>query len=147
MQTTWILTADSSRARIFEMHDRQDHLHEIEDFANAAGHANIGDLRTDARGRFYGKGEREQAHTSEPEIDPVMHETELFSKQVSEFLDKACSEHRYDKLYVIAFPKFLGLMRQNMSKQVQRLVEEEVPKDMSKFDIREIEDYVRNQLH
>lgn len=147
MQTTWILTADSSRARIFEMHGAQDHLHEIEDFANAAGHATIGDLRTDARGRFYGKGEREQAHTAEPEVDPIMHETELFSKQVSEFLDKACSEHRYDKLYVIAFPKFLGLMRQNMSKQVQRLVEEEVPKDVSKFDIREIEDYVRNQLH
>jgi protein required for attachment to host cells len=147
MQTTWILAADSSRARIFEMHGAQDHLHEIEDFANSAGHATVGDLRTDARGRFYGKGEREQAHTSEPEVDPIAHETELFSKQVSEFLDKACSQHRYDNLYVIAFPKFLGLMRQNMSKQVQRLVKEEVPKDMSKFDIREIEDYVRNQFH
>lgn len=147
MQTTWILAADSSRARIFEVHDALDHLHEIEDFANPAGRADDADLRTDAKGRFYGKGEREQAHTAEPAVNQVEHQTELFSKQVSEFLDKACSDHRYDKLYVIAFPKFLGLMRQNMSKQVQRLVEEEVPKDMSKFDIREIEDYVRNQLH
>lgn len=125
----------------------QDHLHEIEDLANPAGRANSRELETDGRGRFYGKGEREQGHTAEPSVNPVEHETELFSKRVGEFLDQARIEHRYDKLCLIAYPKFLGLMRQNLSKEVQKLVEDEVPKDISGLDVREIEDYVKNKLH
>lgn len=148
MQTTWILAADNSRARIFEIHGAQDHLREVEDFVNPAGRAREDEIRSDNLGRFYGKGGAgNQAHTAEPNTDPVEHETELFSKQVSEFLDKARAEHRYDKLCVIAFPKFLGMMRQNLSKEVRQMVEDEVPKDISWQDAHEIEDYVKNRLH
>jgi protein required for attachment to host cells len=147
MQTTWILAADKSRARIFETHGAQDHLREIEDFVNPAGRAHEDEIRSDNLGRFYGKGEQSQAHTGAPNTDPVEHETELFSKQVSEYLDKARAEHRYDKLCLIAFPKFLGMMRQNLSKEVRQMVEDEVPKDISWLDAHEIEDYVKNHLH
>lgn len=147
MPTTWILAADNSRARIFETQGAQDHLREIEDFANPAGRSSEREMRTDNLGRFAGKGERNQANTGEPDVEPVEHETELFSKSVSDFLDKAREEHRYDKLCVIAFPKFLGMMRQNMSKEVRKLVEDEVPKDISWLDLRDIEDYVKNRLH
>lgn len=146
MQTTWILAADSSRARIFEMQGAQDHLREIEDFANPAGHEQNQEISSDARGRYFGKG-RQQGDTAEPQVDEVEHETELFSKTVSAYLDKARVEHRYDKLCLIAFPKFLGLMRRNLSKEAQQLVEDEVPKDISKLEARDIEDYVRNRLH
>ena len=156
MQTTWIVAADSSRARIFEVHGPQDHLHEIEDFANPAGRSSDSEIRTENLGRFGGKtGGRAspyqagggRANTGEPDVSPVEHETELFSKTVSDYLDKAHAEHRYDKLCLIAFPKFLGLMRQNMSKEVRKLVEDEVPKDISGLETREIEDYVKNKLH
>lgn len=147
MQTTWIVAADSSRARIFEVQGAQDHLREIEDFANPAGRANDRELETDARGRYYGKGERAQGHTAEPSVDAVEHETDLFSKQVSAYLDQARVEHRYDKLCLIAFPKFLGLMRRNLSKEAQQMVEDEVPKDISMLDARDIEAYFRNRAH
>lgn len=147
MQTTWIVAADSSRARIFEVHGAQDHLREVEDLANPAGRAQDRELSSDARGRYYGKGEQQQGHTAEPHVDEAEHETELFSKRVSEYLDQARVEHRYDKLCLIAFPKFLGLMRRNLSKEAQRLVEDEVPKDISKLEAREIEDYFRNRVH
>jgi protein required for attachment to host cells len=147
MRTTWIVAADSSRARIFETHGMREHLREIEDFANPAGRGSDLDLTSDSRGRFYGRGNSFQANTGEPIADQVQHETELFSKQVSEFLDKARSEHRYDSLCLIAYPKFLGMMRQNLSKEVQKLVKDEVPKDISGLDAREIENYFRNKLH
>lgn len=147
MQTIWIVAADNSRARIFEMHGLKDHLREIEDFANPAARERDSELRPDSLGRFYGKGERDQAHTAEPNVEPAQHETELFSKAVSEYLDKTRIEHRYDMLYLIAFPKFLGLMRKNLSKEALKLVKHEVSKDISKLDAREVEDYVRNNLH
>jgi protein required for attachment to host cells len=145
MQTTWIVAADSSRARIFEMQGAQDHLHEIEDFVNSAGRENAREINTDARGRYYGGG-RAQGDTAEPRVDPVEHETDLFSKRVSEYLDQARVEHRYDRLRLIAFPKFLGLLRQNLSKEAQDLVEDEVSKNITMLDAREIEDYVKTRL-
>ncbi len=147
MPTTWIVAANSSRARIFEVRGAQDHLREIEDFVNPAGRAGDAEMRTDDLGRFHGRGEQHQASTGEPNTEPVEHATELFSKQVSEFLDQARVEHRYDKLCLIAFPKFLGMMRQNLSKEVRKLVKDEVSKDISWQDTREIEDYVRTRLH
>jgi protein required for attachment to host cells len=145
MATTWIVAADSNRARIFQTHSKQDHLQEIEDFANPAAHAKPTELETDNLGRF--RGENMTASAREPKVDAVEHEIELFVKDVSDYLDKARTEHRYDKLCVIAFPKFLGRLRHDLSKEVQKLVEEEVPKDISGLDAREIEDYVRNRLH
>jgi protein required for attachment to host cells len=143
MQTTWIVAADSSRARIFEV-DVDKHLREVEDFVNPAGRQQTREIDTDARGRFFGKGSA-QGHTTEPDSDAPTHETELFSKQLSEFLDKACSEHRYDKLCLIAYPKLLGMMRDNLSKETKQRVKDEIPKDISWFDTKEIEDYVLHQ--
>lgn len=149
MQTTWIVAADSSRARIFEVHGQKDHLREIHDFANPAGRASTQQIESDRRGRFFAtaEGSHGEGDTYQPRVEAVEHETDLFSKQVSEFLDQACNEHRYDKLCLIAFPKFLGMMRKNLSKETQRLVEDEVSKDISWQDTKEIEDFVRNRMH
>jgi protein required for attachment to host cells len=147
MQTTWIVAADSSRARIFEVQGVHDTLREIEDFANPAGRSQNHELGSDARGHNSARSGHEQAHAPEPHVDEVEHQTELFSKRVSAYLDQARVEHRYDKLCLIAFPKFLGLMRRELSKDTQRLVEDEVPKDISQLDARDIEEYARNRLH
>jgi protein required for attachment to host cells len=146
MQTTWIVAADNTRARIFEMRGAQGHLNEIEDFVNPAAEAKTGELVSDARGRFGGGGQS-AAHTGEPDVTPRQHEAEQFSKQVGAYLDSACSQHRYDKLCLIAFPKFLGMLRQNLSKEAQQRVKEEVSKDISHLDAHAIEDYVKNRLH
>jgi protein required for attachment to host cells len=149
MQTTWILAADSSRARIFEELDEAHHLKEIEDFSNAAGHTQQMDLLEDEpERRNFGKGGRGGSiHDGEPETDPVTHENEIFSKEISKFLNKACRERRYDKLCVIAPPKFLGLLRQNLNKETRKAVEKEIVNDVSRFDEKEIELFVQNRIH
>ena len=47
MRTTWILIADSSRARIFEKKEHEKHLEEVEDFVDSAGRATSNELGTD----------------------------------------------------------------------------------------------------
>jgi len=141
------VAADSSRARIFELHGLREPLREIEDFANPAGRSSTQELASDARGRYFGGSAGQQGNTGQPQVDPVEHATDLFSKQVSDYLDQARVEHRYDKLRLIAYPKFLGLLRQNLSTEARRMVEEEVPKDISKLETRDIEDYVKNLPH
>jgi hypothetical protein len=66
MGTTWILCANSSRARVFEVDPHGPHgldePREIADYANPAAREHERDLRSDAAGRYYGKGEGTQGH-------------------------------------------------------------------------------------
>ena len=146
MQATWILVADAGRGRIFEMRERG-HLAEIEDFVNPVERERNADLRTDGYGRFYGKGGREQGHTAEPDISPKQHEAERFADQLAEYLDKARTQHLYEKLKLVAAPSFLGLLRSKLDKEVLKLVDMQLDQDLTKASLRELEQRLKHTLH
>ena len=137
MATTWIIAADSSRARILQVMDRDARLAEVEDFVNPQGRAHDRDLISDGHPRFNGApggpgSDREEMKATE-------HATELFVKRVSDYLDKARTAHRYDRLHLVAPPKFLGQLRKELGKEVEKLVTSELPKDLSWLNERELE--------
>lgn len=146
MDTTWIVVGDNTRTRIFEMHQAEE-LTEIEDFVNTSDQLQDKDLRTDGKGRFFGKGERQQGHTAEPNVTPDEHETELFAREVSRFLNDGRNHHRYTKLQLIAQPKFLGLLRHTLDDEVRKLVVNEVSKDLTTANAGEIQQYIAGNLH
>jgi hypothetical protein len=77
METTWIVVADSSRARILEIARRSREIREIEDLVNPAGRAHNRDLLVDAYGRVHAKGGAGQpGHVTPPGTEPVEHEVE-----------------------------------------------------------------------
>lgn len=144
--TIWIVAADEHRARIFEA-EGPNQFREIETFLNPEARLREQDLNTDANGRYSGKRGLSHGSAAETENSAVLHKTRLFSKSVSDYLDKARIEHRYDKLALIAFPKFLGMLRQDMSKEVQQLITKEVSKNISGMESQQIGQYARNWLH
>jgi protein required for attachment to host cells len=140
MQTTWIVAADASRARVFEIAGPERELREVDQFTHPEGRASNQELKSDANGsRRTGQG----GDSNGQRVTPVEHENELFSKAVARYLDKARSQHRYDKLYLIAPPEFLGLMRENLGKEVRKIIAEEINKDLSWFGTRDIERYLK----
>jgi len=79
MTTTWIIAADSSRARILQVTDRDEHLEEIEDLLNPEGRVHDRELVSDAHPRFSGHGGvgKPSAHsTGGPGSDRVLAQTE-----------------------------------------------------------------------
>ncbi|GAA5786065.1 hypothetical protein GCM10007860_31390 [Chitiniphilus shinanonensis] len=141
MTKTWILAADASRARIFEV-DGRTRLREIESFAHPEGRAQNRDINSDAEGR-YASGVAPQGHSGQPRLDAAQHEAERFSRSLGGYLEQARVEHRYERLCLIAPPRFLGLMRSQLSKEALRMVQEEVPKDISQLAVHEITDYLK----
>ena len=147
MTTTWIIAADASRARILQVTDREEHLQEVQDFVNPSARLHERDMTTDAEPRFNGHGGVGKAgsgRTGGPGNDREAkrkgdYETEVFMRELGEFLDTARTAHRYDRLQLIAPPKFLGLLRKELDKEVQKLVAEELPKDLSWLNARELE--------
>jgi len=139
MDNTWIVVADSSRARIFEVPPSSREIHEVEDFVNPYGRAQARELQTDAHGRAYARSGGDQpTHAMDSRSDPVAHETELFAKRLCEVLDQARVQHRYETLCLVAGPKFLGLLRGNLSKEATKLVTREIDKDLSADDAESI---------
>ena len=145
MKNIWILAADGSRARLFEMRrpDRTPTL--VEEFDNPPGRAHNRDLVTDGNGRYFGKGERTQGHTAPPSESAVEHEVEMFAKRLAAHLDKARVEQRFDALRIVAAPKFLGLVRQNLSKELEKMVDETIPKDVAWFDENALAEYLKEK--
>jgi protein required for attachment to host cells len=150
MATTWIVSADSSRARVLQVTGRS-RLAEIQDFVNPKGRMHERDLLADGRPRFDGHGgvgKPASRSTGGPGSDRQEtaandHETELFAKQIDRFLDQARLKKRYDRLFVLAPPKFLGLLRKNLDKEVEKLVRDEIDKDLSWFDARQIDSFLK----
>jgi protein required for attachment to host cells len=139
MATTWIVAADSSRARILQVTDPE-RLVEIEALTNPEGRLQNREINSDASGRFAGP-DRPGGHSSGDEDHTVDHYNELFAKRVADYLDKARSDQRYERLVLVAAPKMLGQLRHELDKEVKKLVLDEVPKDLSWFNAREIERY------
>jgi protein required for attachment to host cells len=148
MTTTWIIAADSSRARILQVTDRAQQLDEIEDLLNPEGRVHDRELLADGHPRFSGHGGvgKPAAHSTggpgsdREEMSATEHFTELFAKRLSDYLDKARTAHRYDRLHLIAPPKFLGQLRKELGKEVRKLVTDELPKDLSWLNARDIEE-------
>ena len=136
MTTTWIIAADSSRARILQVTDREQNLSEIDDLLNPEGRVDDRQLTTDAQPRFHGSS---GTASDREEMGAGEHATELFAKRLGDYLDKARTAHRYDRLHLIAPPKFLGKLRKELGKEVEKLVAEELPKDLSWLNARDIE--------
>jgi len=135
MATTWIVAADESRARVLQVARPQRKLEEIESMLNPEGRLQDRELNSDARGRFSG------GHTGEDNVGAVEHQAELFAKRVGDYLGKARIEHRFDELVLVAPPKFLGALRKELDKEVEKLVVEELPKDLSWLNARELAAY------
>ena len=139
MATTWIVAADESRARILQVTGPRQHLIEIEDMVNPAGRAQDRELQTDAEPRFNGT---QGGPPSDAERQgAVEHSVRVFARDIGRHLDKARIAQRFDRLVLVAPPKFLGALRKELHKEVEKLVADELPKDLSWFSAREIERY------
>jgi protein required for attachment to host cells len=150
MATTWIIAADESRARVLQVTGQEQRLTEIENLVNPAGRAQDRELQTDAEPRFSGHGglgKPGASPTSGPGSDreaqgPVEHSARTFAREVGRYLDKARTEHRYDQLVLVAPPKFLGALRKELHKEVEKLVADELPKDLAWFNARDLQRYL-----
>lgn len=130
MAKTWILAANRSKARIFEMQKLHGPLLEIIDLVDPEGRAQDRDINADAYGRFYGKGEHVQGHSTSTDVSPTQHEAERFAERLRDCLYRAHAEHRFDKLWLVAPPAFLGVLRDKLGKTLHGAIELEVNKDV-----------------
>ncbi len=132
LMPTWILVADNCRARIFACPKAAGPISEIRTLASPEGRLHEGDLVTDKGGRDRNPGAG--AHGLSGGADHKQDNAERFAAQVCEELETARNSGSFKKLYVVAAPTFLGLLRKHRSSAMRQLVAGEIDKNLATQD-------------
>jgi protein required for attachment to host cells len=133
---TWILVADASRARVFSAEKALSPLTEIRALTSPQARLHAGDLVTDKGGRDRNPGVG--AHGYNVEDAHKQENAERFAAYVCQELEAARNAGEFRKLYVVAAPSFLGMLRRHQSNSLRQLVAGEVDKNLSTQDAASI---------
>jgi protein required for attachment to host cells len=113
----WVLAADSSRARLFQASSRTGDISEVEDMLHPASRLQEHALVTDRAGRDVAPGGGR--HTLGREHDAEREELERFAREVGDKLCAGRKAGRYERLHVLAAPRFLGALRKHLDAETR----------------------------
>lgn len=130
MNSTWILVADAARARLFEPAPADGRLVEIECFTNPDGRA--GARRSDThRPPTVNESVGTARHAIEPHTTAREKVTARFAHVLSEALERGRTKRRYERLVLVAPPRFLGALHEQLGQPVRDSVAGEVRRDLT----------------
>jgi len=144
MKSTWILVSDNSRARIFTVDTPSSPLEEIEDLSHSEGRLFDREMTTGLPGKIKSVGGG--GHAFEQPTDPKKHEADVFAHRVAQYLEDAHNANKFEQLLIIAEPSFLGLLRNQLSEQIKRLVSFELDKNITKHSAADIRQHLPEHL-
>ena len=127
----YVLVADSSMARFFKAKTPVRSIEEILDHPHREGRQKNSEIYTDRPGSNHGGAGGYQTYDRETDEDP---ENARFARELGEYLSKARHKGRFDKLILVAPPKFLGVLRNHLSKECLGAVMKSIDKDLVRED-------------
>lgn len=152
MDSTWIVSANAGRARIFAQHRGADALEEINDMVSPTARERMDATETDELGqRAAGKSRHSTAAPTQgsgyqQHQTPPQHQEELFARDLAHFLVKAHDEGRFKDLCLVASPEFLGVLRREVKDKLGGTIKVEIDKDYTRESADELYRHVRERL-
>jgi protein required for attachment to host cells len=140
---TWIVVLDGGAARIYRDPGAKAALEPI--FESEADPRRSRDLETDRPGRVHDRTTHRRA-AMDPQEDAQRREKFRFVRAVAERIDRASHDGDFDRLVLIAPPQALGDLRSVLGPRSRDAVVAEVPKDLIRASISELETQVAAAL-
>ena len=141
MTTTWILSANRSSASLFESDWPGTLMRRLQDIPHPQGRMQNKDIDTDKPGRVFdsiGQGR----HSTSPKQEPTEHIAQQFALNLAEILNRGRLTHAYDKLILVAEPKFLGILRAALDKNTAGLITQSVNKELVDVKEKDLAEYL-----
>ena len=145
MTYTWVVVADSTRARIFDADSASAGLSEVETLMHPEGRMHDRDITSDLPGRSFDSLGHAR-HSMELPTDPK-HELAIeFARTIARHLDAARVKKDYEQLVIVAAPTFLGLLREQLNNTCRKLVAFELNKNLVQQTPEEIRSHLPKLL-
>lgn len=146
-----VVVADERQANFFDASRYGAPLALRASLENPAGGMRDIELETDRAGRRFGGGsgvrhgsgpQQAHHHGVDGERSTERHELSLFAKEVAQKIDGDRLKREFDRLIIIAGPKMLGLLRQELPDTCKGVIAGEISKDLAQHS----EDAIRDAL-
>ncbi len=141
MTTAWVLVANSSRAQLFSLPKPRVGLQLLQTFDNADSRLHERELTSDLPGRAFdshGMGR----HVMEQAVEPKRQAAIAFAKQIVDHLETGRKNGKFSRLYVMAAPGFLGLLRKAYTPALAAMLAAEIDKDLTQLPPEEIRSHL-----
>ena len=142
---TWILVADGARARLFEAASPDDALNELACFANPGGRSH-GRNFTTARPPTVNESVGAARHAIEPHTTLREKTTDRFARTIKDELERGRNDHRYERLVIVAPPRFLGALHGTFTKPLRECVVAEVKRNLTALRTSDIRAHLPRRL-
>ena len=142
---TWALVTDGMRARILRNVEEQTPPEPIE-MQSAASSTRLRDILSDAPGRSFSSDGSGRRSTMEPGSDPVLHEIQVFAREVVKVLDAHRQDGSLARLAIFAAPRMLGILRQEMPEALHAITVLESPLNLAGLPAPKLYGRVREAL-
>jgi len=130
MSTTWILVAERSSAKVFAQRKLGGDLVLVQEIAHPDGRRESHELGSDRPGRTH-EARGSVVSTFEPRHTPAENAADAFAASLAEIVNKGRNDHAYERLILVAEPRFLGLVRGALSHATAATVTGSLDKDLS----------------
>jgi protein required for attachment to host cells len=143
MATTWVLVAHDAGARVFENHGPGKGLTLVEETDHPEGRMRDGELVSDRPGRSFRKdsGDPRRAAMSQSQ-GPHDRVVASFARDLAQRLQQGRMQSMYDRLVLVAPPKFLGLLRSSLDAPTGQLVVGSLDKDLARSNEAELVEHL-----
>jgi protein required for attachment to host cells len=133
MNDVWVVVASSTRCRIFTQQKHSGPLLQIDEIEHPEGRMRGRDLATDRPGRSFDSAGNGRHAMGQP-VDPLEQENIRFAKAVAAKIDHARKKHRFERLVLVADPRFLGHLRHGLSAATRHRLSTELHKNLADAD-------------
>jgi len=132
MGNTWILVAHEGGARLFANDGIGNGLALVESIDHPKGRARDRDLASDRPGRSFRKnsGDPRRASMGQSE-SPHERVVSDFSRELADKLRQARVQNQFERLVLVAPPRFLGLLRSSLDGPTSQLIIGTIHKDLA----------------
>ncbi|HEY5601693.1 MAG TPA: host attachment protein [Gammaproteobacteria bacterium] len=142
---TLVMVADASRARFFSAETAMGGLTEIDTMVHPESKLHPSEMASDKPGRTSNRS-GQGVNSLDTEVDPKRQEAIRFAKEVSHRLDMVRQQNKYSRLYVVAAPTFLGMLRNNLHSETKKWIAGEINKDLTALSVIDIRTHLPERL-
>lgn len=133
----WIVVAHSEEASIFTVDRPTGPLEQVARLEHPESALKNSELKTDRPGQAFDSAGQGR-HAMSSEVEPATQEALRFARQLANELRAGRVANRYDTLFLIAAPEFLGYLREALDNDTRACVTFELDKNLANEDVQAI---------
>jgi protein required for attachment to host cells len=146
MTNMWVLVCDAAKARVFEIQGGDPTWHIVDLVLHEGSRSKASDLVGGPSGTRSSEGISVHHNALAPASSPKEVEKDGFAHTLATTLDQAMRSARFGKWLLVAPPHFLGLMRKELTSELEKHLVTTVDKDFNHLAVHELSERLRDAV-